>query len=42
MFAPDWTKPCKSCSFWADGFNGVVGRKAGLYSMADVLDSGEA
>ena len=24
MFAPDWEKPCKSCSFWADGFNGVV------------------
>ena len=23
MFAPDWEKPCKSCSFWADGFNGV-------------------
>jgi predicted dithiol-disulfide oxidoreductase (DUF899 family) len=24
MFAPDWEKPCKSCSFWADGYNGVV------------------
>jgi predicted dithiol-disulfide oxidoreductase (DUF899 family) len=24
MFAPEWEKPCKSCSFWADGFNGVV------------------
>ncbi len=24
MFGPDWEKPCKSCSFWADGFNGVV------------------
>ena len=24
MFAPDWEKPCKSCSFWADGFNGIV------------------
>jgi predicted dithiol-disulfide oxidoreductase (DUF899 family) len=23
MFAPDWEKPCKSCSFWADGFNGI-------------------
>ena len=23
MFAPDWEKPCKSCSFWADGYNGV-------------------
>jgi predicted dithiol-disulfide oxidoreductase (DUF899 family) len=21
MFAPDWEKPCKSCSFWADGYN---------------------
>ncbi len=24
MFAPDWDKPCKSCSFWADGYNGVT------------------
>jgi len=24
MFAPDWDKPCKSCSFWADGYNGTV------------------
>jgi predicted dithiol-disulfide oxidoreductase (DUF899 family) len=24
MFAPDWEKPCKSCSFWADGYNGVT------------------
>jgi predicted dithiol-disulfide oxidoreductase (DUF899 family) len=24
MFAPDWQKPCKSCSFWADGYNGVA------------------
>lgn len=23
MFAPDWDVPCKSCSFWADNFNGV-------------------
>ncbi len=23
MFSPDWEKPCKSCSFWADGYNGV-------------------
>src|SRR5271163_2387251 len=23
MFAPDWEKPCKSCSFWADGYNGI-------------------
>ncbi len=23
-FAPDWEKPCKSCSFWADGYNGVT------------------
>jgi len=21
MFGPDWEKGCKSCSFWADGFN---------------------
>ena len=24
MFAPDWDKPCKNCSFWADSYNGVV------------------
>ena len=24
MFAPDWQVPCKSCSFWADNFNGIV------------------
>ena len=23
MFGPDWTEACKSCSFWADNFNGV-------------------
>ena len=24
MFDPGWTEGCKSCSFWADNFNGVV------------------
>ena len=24
MFAPDWEAGCKSCSFWADNFNGVI------------------
>jgi predicted dithiol-disulfide oxidoreductase (DUF899 family) len=24
MFAPDWDTGCKSCSFWADNFNGLV------------------
>jgi predicted dithiol-disulfide oxidoreductase (DUF899 family) len=24
MFAPEWEKPCKSCSFWADGFDRAV------------------
>jgi predicted dithiol-disulfide oxidoreductase (DUF899 family) len=24
MFAPDWEAGCKSCSFWADNYNGVV------------------
>ncbi len=24
MFAPDWENPCKSCSFWADHFDGAV------------------
>jgi predicted dithiol-disulfide oxidoreductase (DUF899 family) len=28
MFAPEWEKPCKSCSFWADGFNGIVAHLA--------------
>src|SRR6516225_4320157 len=23
MFAPDWNEGCPSCSFWADGFNGI-------------------
>ena len=24
MFHPDWDVGCKSCSFWADGFNPIV------------------
>jgi predicted dithiol-disulfide oxidoreductase (DUF899 family) len=24
MFAPDWEAGCRGCSFWADGFNGIV------------------
>src|SRR5215218_58211 len=24
MFAPEWETGCKSCSFWADSFNGIV------------------
>jgi predicted dithiol-disulfide oxidoreductase (DUF899 family) len=24
MFAPEWERPCKSCSFWADGVSGVL------------------
>jgi predicted dithiol-disulfide oxidoreductase (DUF899 family) len=24
MFDPDWEIGCKSCSFWADNFNGIV------------------
>jgi len=23
MFGPDWDEGCKSCSFWADNFNGI-------------------
>jgi predicted dithiol-disulfide oxidoreductase (DUF899 family) len=23
MFGPDWSEACKSCSFWADNFNGI-------------------
>src|SRR6266478_5304462 len=28
MFAPDWEAGCKSCSFWADNFNGIVAHLA--------------
>ena len=28
MFAPDWDAGCKSCSFWADHFNGVTAHLA--------------
>lgn len=24
MFAPDWEEGCKSCSFWAENFNGIL------------------
>jgi len=24
MFAPDWDAGCKSCSFWADNYNGII------------------
>jgi predicted dithiol-disulfide oxidoreductase (DUF899 family) len=24
MLAPDWEEGCKSCSFWADNFNGIA------------------
>ena len=24
MYGPDWENPCKSCSFWADNFNGII------------------
>lgn len=24
MFGPDWDAGCKSCSFWADNFNGII------------------
>lgn len=24
MFAPEWDAGCKSCSFWADNFNGAI------------------
>ena len=24
MFHPDWDEGCKSCSFWADNYDGVV------------------
>lgn len=24
MFGPAWEQGCKSCSFWADNFNGII------------------
>jgi predicted dithiol-disulfide oxidoreductase (DUF899 family) len=24
MFGPDWDRPCKSCSFWADNFTNII------------------
>jgi predicted dithiol-disulfide oxidoreductase (DUF899 family) len=24
MFGPDWQVGCKSCSFWADNFDGII------------------
>ena len=28
MFAPEWEAGCKSCSFWADSFNGTIAHLA--------------
>ena len=28
MFAPEWEAGCKSCSFWADNFNGITAHLA--------------
>jgi len=28
MFAPDWEVACKSCSFWADGWTGILSHLA--------------
>ena len=28
MFAPNWEAGCKSCSFWADNFNGITAHLA--------------
>jgi predicted dithiol-disulfide oxidoreductase (DUF899 family) len=28
MFGPDWEAGCKSCSFWADSFNGITAHLA--------------
>ena len=30
MFDPDWEAGCKSCSFWADNFNGIDVRLGGF------------
>jgi predicted dithiol-disulfide oxidoreductase (DUF899 family) len=37
MFHPDWDEGCKSCSFWADSYNGVIAHlKARDVSLAAV------
>jgi predicted dithiol-disulfide oxidoreductase (DUF899 family) len=28
MFDPSWSEGCKSCSFWADSFNGIIAHLA--------------
>jgi len=33
MFAPDWNEACKSCSFWADGFECMVPHLAARDTM---------
>jgi predicted dithiol-disulfide oxidoreductase (DUF899 family) len=33
MFAPDWNEACKSCSFWADGFERMVPHLAARDTM---------
>jgi predicted dithiol-disulfide oxidoreductase (DUF899 family) len=33
MFAPDWGEACKSCSFWADGFERMVPHLAARDTM---------
>ena len=30
MFGPDWEEGCKSCSFWADNYNGILRGEACL------------
>ena len=32
MFAPDWNEGCKSCSFWADGFERMIPHLAARYT----------
>jgi predicted dithiol-disulfide oxidoreductase (DUF899 family) len=33
MFAPDWSEGCKSCSFWADGFERMIPHLAARDTM---------
>jgi predicted dithiol-disulfide oxidoreductase (DUF899 family) len=33
MFAPDWNEGCKSCSFWADGFERMIPHLAARDTM---------
>ncbi len=40
MFHPDWDEGCKSCSFWADSFDGAIGHLAARDVAFSVISRG--